>query len=294
LLESFPPAKRGAGMAVFAMGVVVAPVLGPTLGGWITDNFSWRWIFYINLPIGLLAIWMANAFIEDPPYLKKPGHRGASTTSASACWPSGSPRCNSFWTRARNSTGSLPRHRLVRGDLVRAFVAFVARELMSGDPLVDLRILKNRNFAVGVGLMTLLGGLLYGTTAVLPLFMQELLGYSALDAGLAMSPRGIAAFIATMIVGRIVGKVSNRLLIAFGFVRARLFVVHAREREFDHRHERRHLAERDERHRHQLHLRAADHLDDGHPEPAANGQRDGISISCETSAAASASPRSRR
>src|SRR5208283_2500953 len=71
LLESFPPAKRGAGMAVFAMGVVVAPILGPTLGGWITDNFSWRWIFYINLPIGLLAIFMANTFVEDPPYLKR-------------------------------------------------------------------------------------------------------------------------------------------------------------------------------------------------------------------------------
>jgi len=217
LLESFPPAKRGAGMAVFAMGVVVAPVLGPTLGGWITDNFSWRWIFYINLPIGLLAIWMANAFIEDPPYLKRTNIGGIDYIGFGllALWLA----TLQFILDKGQELDWLASHAIAWCAAISccACVAFVARELMSRQPLVDLRILKNRNFAVGVGLITLLGGLLYGTTAVLPLFMQELLGYSALDAGLAMSPRGIGAFLATMIVGRIVGKISNRLLIAVGF-----------------------------------------------------------------------------
>ncbi len=217
LLESFPPAKRGAGMAVFAMGVVVAPILGPTLGGWITDNFSWRWIFYINLPIGVLAIFMANAFIEDPPYLKNRvvGRIDTLGFGLLALWLA----TMQFILDKGQELDWLGSHAIAWCMAVScaACAAFIAWELVCPQPLVDLRILKNRNFAVGVGLMTLLGGLLYGTTAVLPLFMQELLGYPALDAGLAMSPRGIAAFIATMIVGRIVGKVSNRLLIAFGF-----------------------------------------------------------------------------
>ena len=99
LLESFPPEKHGTAMSVYSLGIIVAPVIGPTLGGWITDSYSWRWIFYINLPVGILALFMANLFIEDPPYLRR-AFRGQSTTSASASWPSGWAPCNSCSTRA--------------------------------------------------------------------------------------------------------------------------------------------------------------------------------------------------
>jgi len=217
LLESFPPAKRGSGMAIFAMGVVVAPILGPTLGGWITDNFSWRWIFYINLPIGLIAILMVNTFIEDPPYLKKTAGRiDYIGFGLLAVWLA----TMQFILDKGQELDWFGSHLIAWCFVISclACVAFIAHELTVADPLVDLRILKNRNFAVGVGLITLLGALLYGTTAVLPLFMQELLGYPALAAGLAMSPRGIGAFTATMLVGRLVGKVNNRMLIAFGFL----------------------------------------------------------------------------
>ena len=218
LLESFPAAKRGTAMAVFAMGVIVAPIVGPTLGGWITENYSWRWIFYINLPVGFLAMWLAGIFVEDPPYLKRV--RASSIDSLGfgfmAVWlallqyilDKGQEE---DWFASKAITWSA----VISGC---ALVAFIIRELTAEHPIVNLRILKNRNFAVGVGLMTLLGAVLYGTTALLPLFMQTLLGYSSFDAGMAMSPRGICAFIATIFVGRLVGKISNRLMIFSGFL----------------------------------------------------------------------------
>ncbi|MEO6970972.1 MAG: DHA2 family efflux MFS transporter permease subunit [Chthoniobacterales bacterium] len=218
LLESFPPAKRGAAMAVFAMGVVVAPILGPTLGGWITDNYSWRWVFYINLPIGLLAALMINAYIEDPPYLERVSARNIDYIGFGflALWLATLQYVldrgqELDWFGSRTIAWCVTISAL-------AFIAFVVRELSAARPLVDLRVLKNRNLAVGCGLIAILGALLYGTIAALPLFLQNLLHYTALDAGLALSPRGVGAFLATIVVGRLVGKISNRILIAIGFL----------------------------------------------------------------------------
>lgn len=217
LLESFPPQKRGVAMAAFAQGVVVAPILGPTLGGWITDNYSWRWIFYVNLPVGILAMFMAQWLVEDPPYIKR-------NKRATIDFIGFGVLC--VWLAALQITldkgqeadwlGSV----WIRWTMVISFIAmiaFIAREFAAEHPLVDLRVFKNRNFAVGVFLMTLLAGILYGTTAELPLFMQTLMGYPALQSGLTQSPRGVAAFITTFMVGRIVGKIRNRYLLCFGF-----------------------------------------------------------------------------
>jgi DHA2 family multidrug resistance protein len=196
----------------------VAPILGPTLGGWITDNYSWRWIFYINLPIGALAVLMVNAVVEDPPYLKRISAANIDYIGFGLL---------SIWLATLQYMldkgqeldwfGSKP---IVWCAIISAgaFVAFIVRELLAEHPIVDLRVLKNRNFAVGCVMILILGALLYGTTAILPLFMQNLLHYTALDAGIAMSPRGIGALAMTLIVGRIVGKVSSRLLIGTGFV----------------------------------------------------------------------------
>src|SRR5262249_55906839 len=218
LLESFPPAKRGAAMAVFAMGVVVAPILGPTLGGWITDNYGWRWGFYINLPIGIIAVFMANSFIEDPPYLRRVSARNIDYLGFGflALW-----LATLQYVLDRGQELDWLGSSTITWCIVissAAFIAFVVRELTARQPLVDLRVLLNRNLAVGCTLIAILGALLYGTIAVLPLFMQNLLGYTALDAGLALSPRGVGAFFATIIVGRLVGKVSNRVLITIGFL----------------------------------------------------------------------------
>jgi DHA2 family multidrug resistance protein len=218
LLESFPPQKRGSAMAVFAMGVVVAPILGPTLGGWITDNYSWRWIFYINVPIGLAAVMMANAVVEDPPYLKRISAANIDYIGFGLL---------SVWLATLQymlDKGQELDWFSSRPILICAvvsgltFVGFIVRELTTEHPIVNLRVLKNRNFAVGASMILLLGALLYGTIAILPLFMQNLLHYTAVDAGIAMSPRGIGALAMTIIVGRIVGKVSNRALIGAGFL----------------------------------------------------------------------------
>ena len=213
LLESFPPQKRGMAMAVFVMGIVVAPILGPTIGGWLTYNYSWRWVFYINLPIGILAVILTHTFLEDPPYLKRVsaanidylglGFLSVWLASLQIMLDKGQEldwfSSNMIvWCAVLSTVG---------------FVGFILRELLTRFPLVDLRIFKNRNFAVGNLLILLVGALLYGTTAILPLFMQNLLNYTALAAGLAMTPRGIGAFAATILVGRISGHISNRVLI---------------------------------------------------------------------------------
>jgi MFS transporter, DHA2 family, multidrug resistance protein len=218
MLESFPPQKRGQAMAVFAMGVVVAPILGPTVGGWITDNYSWRWIFYINLPVGILAALMAEWVVEDPPYIKRNQSADIDFIGFSllAVWLATlqiildkgqeADWFSAHWICWFTATS------------IASFVGFIAWEFHTEHPLVDLRVFKNRNFTVGVILMTSLGAILYGTTAQLPLFLQTLMGYPALQSGYALSPRGIAAFATTLVVGRLVGKIPMRWMLCFGFV----------------------------------------------------------------------------
>jgi DHA2 family multidrug resistance protein len=218
MLESFPPQKRGAAMAVFAQGVVVAPILGPVIGGWITDSYSWRWIFYINLPVGIGAALMAKWVVEDPPYIKRNTKADIDFIGLGllAVWlgtmqivldkGQEADWFGAEWVRWFTVTS------------IAAFFAFIAWEFHVEHPLVDLRVFKNRNFTVGLILMTSLAAILYGTTAQLPLFLQTLMGYPALQSGYAMAPRGVAAFFTTWCVGRLVGKIRMRTMLLFGFV----------------------------------------------------------------------------
>src|SRR5918911_451852 len=217
LLESFPPEKRGSAMALYGLGVVVAPIIGPTLGGWITDNYSWRWIFYINLPVGALAVFMANIFVEDPPYIKnqRPGRIDYVGFGLMAV---GLATLQLVLDKGQEEdwfSSSLILWATVFAAL--AIVAFVVWELRSDEPIVNLRILKDRNFAVGTLLITLMGVVLYGSIALLPLFLQTLLGYPATASGMAVSPRGFGSILSMIIVGRLVGRVDGRWLIMFGF-----------------------------------------------------------------------------
>ena len=217
LLESFPAQKRGPAMAVYGMGIVVAPIIGPTLGGWITDNYSWRWIFYINVPIGILAMLMAKTFIEDPPYIKgqRPGRIdfigfGLMAVGLATLQIVLDKGQEDDWFSSAFITRSIV-------IAIVALVAFVIWELRAKEPIVNLRVLANRNFAVGTALIAAMGVVLYGTTALLPLFLQTLLGYPALQSGLAVSPRGIGAVISMVLVGRLIGKIDGRYLIVLGF-----------------------------------------------------------------------------
>ena len=212
LMESFPPEKRGSAMAVFGMGVVVAPIIGPTLGGWITDNYSWRWIFYINIPIGILAVLMANMFIEDPPYIRNQ-RPGRIDTLGFALMAIGLGTLQLVLDKGQEEDWFASS--LITAAAIFAvvtLVAFVIWELSSKEPIVDLRVLTNRNFAVGTSLMTVLGVVLYGTIALLPLFLQTLLGYPALQSGMAVSPRGFGSIASMILVGRLVGKIDGRYL----------------------------------------------------------------------------------
>lgn len=217
LLESFPAERRGAAMGIFALGIVVAPIIGPTLGGWLTDNYSWRWIFYINLPVGVLAILMARAFVEDPPYLKNGAHSRIDCAGFALL---------GLWLATLQiildkgqevDWFSAPWLCWFAAVSIVSFFAFVARELRAQAPIVDLRVLADRNFAIGIILITVLGFLLYANNAVLPLFLQTLLDYPAFQSGLAVSPRGVGAVVATLVVGRLMGGFGTRVLIACGF-----------------------------------------------------------------------------
>ena len=218
LLESFPREKHGQAMATYGMGVIVAPILGPTLGGWITDNYSWRWIFYINVPVGIFAILMAQAFVEDPPYIKHAKVGGVDFLGFSflAIWL-GTMQIILDKGQEEDWFGSVW-IRWFAVISVSCFLAFVVRELRAGHPIVNLRVLKNRNFTSGIVLITCLGGVLYGTTAALPIFLQTMMGYPALQSGYALSPRGLGAFVTTFIVGRLVGRIRNRILMGIGFI----------------------------------------------------------------------------
>ena len=217
LLESFPVARRGVAMATFALAVIVAPIIGPTLGGWITDNYSWRWIFYINLPVGILAMLLAEWLVEDPPYIKRNLKAAIDFVGFGllAVWL-GTLQITLDKGQEADWFGS-EWVRWFVGISAVSMIAFVIRELRVEHPLVNLRILKNRNFAVGLALIMVVGIILYGTTAELPLFLQTLMGYPALQSGYAMSPRGCAAFVTTLFMGRMVGRVPMRWLLFFGF-----------------------------------------------------------------------------
>ena len=217
LLESFPPAQHGTAMAVYGVGIVVAPVIGPTLGGWITDSYSWRWIFYINLPVGIAALVMVNLFIEDPPYLRKAFHGAIDFLGFGLM---------ALWLGTLQLLLDKGQEmdwfatvwiRWTAGISVAALVIFVIRELTDHEPIVQLRVLLDRNFLIGTLITSFYGFILYSVTAMLPLFLQTMLGYSALDSGLTVSPRGIGALASMVTAGLLVRFIDGRILMAFGF-----------------------------------------------------------------------------
>jgi DHA2 family multidrug resistance protein len=216
LLESFPREKQGMAMAMFGLGVVGAPIIGPFLGGWITDNYSWRWIFNINIPIGVLAIYLIGRYVEDPPYIKnaRPGTIDAIGFGLLTVWLATlqvvldkgqeADWFASTWITWFSviSVGSL--------------LVLIVRELRTPEPIVDLRVFRNRNFWVGTVITTIIMAAVYSALTMLPLFLQTLLGYTSQSAGLATAPRGVGAMIAMPIAGILMSYVDSRWLMSFG------------------------------------------------------------------------------
>jgi MFS transporter, DHA2 family, multidrug resistance protein len=218
MLEAFPVEKHGVAMAFYGFGVVIAPVVGPILGGWITDNFSWRWIFYINVPVGFLASWLVRQFVFDPDYIRKlkPQRIDGIGFGLLTLWL-GTMQVvldkgqDADWFQAE----WICWFTLVSSV---AFLAFVFRELRCSNPVADLRVLKDRNFAVSCLLISIASVLIYGPMTILPQFLQGLMGYSALDSGLTQMARGVGCLVAMPLAGVMLGRCDARKMITAGFL----------------------------------------------------------------------------
>src|SRR5438874_10872675 len=217
MLEAFPREQQGKAMGVWGLGIVVAPMLGPVLGGWLTDNYSWRWIFYINIPIGLLSIIMTKLFIFDPPYIRRSGAKIDTWGIGILAVGIGSLQIvldkgqQEDWFSSPWITWTLVL-------AVLMLILFIVRELYTRDPVLHLRVFKERTYATGVFLMTTLGFVLYGSLVLLPLFLQTVLGYPSIQAGIAMAPRGLGSFIAMPVVGFLTAKIDPRKLLSVGLL----------------------------------------------------------------------------
>ena len=218
LLESFPPARRAMAMAAYALGIVVAPVIGPTLGGWLTDTFSWRYAFYINIPVGILAVIMISRFIHDPPYIKNAKVSAFDNIGFGLLI---------VWTGCLQVVLDKGQEddwfgavwvRWAVAALIVALILWLWRSWANPKGLVNLRVFKNRNFRVGCVLIAMLGMAIYVTIAFLPLYYQEVMGYTAFAAGLVVGPRGIGSFVGSPVVGLLASKFDNRLLMSLGFL----------------------------------------------------------------------------
>jgi MFS transporter, DHA2 family, multidrug resistance protein len=217
LLEAFAPQDRGKAMGFWGLGIVVAPILGPVLGGWLTDTYSWRWVFYINIPVGIASIVMTKLFIFDPPYLRKENRSvdywgiGMLALGIGALQIVLDKGQQEDWFSSNLITT------LTIVSIV-TLGALVIHELVTDNPVVDLRVFKARSYAVGVFLMTVLGFVMYGSMVLLPVMLQTLLGYPSLQAGIAMAPRGMGAFFMMPLTGLMTGRFDPRKLLTTGLV----------------------------------------------------------------------------
>ncbi|HEY3740306.1 MAG TPA: DHA2 family efflux MFS transporter permease subunit [Bryobacteraceae bacterium] len=218
LADSFPPARRGAAFAVFGITVIFAPAIGPTLGGWVTDNYSWRWIFLMNLPVGIIALALVNMVVEDPPFLKRLKNAridliGFSllTVGVAALQIMLDKGQEDDWFNSRFIT-------TLAAVSITGLVALVVWEWRQKDPLVDVRLFQNRNFATTSIMMFFVGAVLFSSTVLLPQYLQLLMGYSAESAGVVLSLGAVAMFFVMPIVGQLSSRIQARYLIAFGWI----------------------------------------------------------------------------
>jgi DHA2 family multidrug resistance protein len=217
LRESFPPEEQGMAMGVYGFGVVLGPAFGPTLGGWLTDNFTWRWIFFINIPIGILNLMLIMHFLHDPPYLKR--EKGKIDFHGIGFLILGLGALQLMLEKGESRDWFQSNFIIYLALISFVGIAlFIWRELTFDKPAVDLRILKNLPFASGTFLVGVLGLGQYAALFILPLFLQQLLGYPALDSGLLLMPRGLCMALVMPVAGRMYNRLGPRVLIASGLI----------------------------------------------------------------------------
>ena len=216
MLESFPKRERGKAMAVFGMGIIIAPIVGPVLGGWITDNWTWPWIYFINVPFGCIAAIMCKKLITDPPYAKR--QKGVKIdalgffllvvwiTCLQIVLDKGN---NADWFNATWVCWMF-------GVSCTAGILFFISQIKRKDTLIDLSVFKDMNFLAGTAMQVIIQAVLYASIAILPQFLQSMMGYTAFLSGYSMMPRGLGSLLSMVIVANITNKISNRLLVVIG------------------------------------------------------------------------------
>ena len=231
LRQTFPPAEQGMAMALFGVAVVIGPAFGPTLGGYIVDNYSWQWIFYINLPVGALALFMVSRFVHEPEDIRIANQAQAERQRKSMDWIGIAllalgVASLQYVLEEGNRLDWFDSHEIVAlsAFCAVALTAFIIRELSAPVPAVKIRLFLDPVFSSGTLIGSVMFAMLLSLTFLLPVFMQEMLGYTAVQTGVALMPRALTMMVMMPIVGRLYNKVSPRLTVAFGVL---LFVLTA-------------------------------------------------------------------
>ncbi len=220
LADTFPPAKRSMAFAVYGMAVVMAPAIGPTVGGWITDNYSWRWLFFLNIPVGIISLYFTRKLVEDPPYLDDVKKKripidyyglGLLVVGIGALQMMLDKGQEDDWFSSRFIVACA----LAAGVGV---ILFLVRELTTEHPIVDLQLFRKRNFAMTQLVMFMVGASLYSTTVLIPQFLQQLMGYSAERAGMAISAGGLVLMVLFPVAGLITSRFDPRFIVTCGFI----------------------------------------------------------------------------
>jgi len=219
LADSFPPQKRGLAFALYGITAIMAPAIGPTLGGWITDNYSWRWIFYINLPVGIMTLFLVLRVVEDPPYLKRDKSAGVRVDYLGIGLLALGVGALQILLDKGQEDDWFGSHFIVALASIASIclVSLVVWELHSKTPVMDVRLFKNFNFAMGSLMMFVLGVLLFSSLVMMPLFLQTLMGYTAESAGLVLSGASLILLFEMPIVGQLTTKIPAKYIIAFGW-----------------------------------------------------------------------------
>jgi DHA2 family multidrug resistance protein len=228
LADTFPPAKRGMAFAVYAMAVVLAPAIGPTLGGFITDHYSWRWVFFINIPVGIVSLLLSARIVNDPPHLVQMKKRAGPIDFVGLGLIAVGLAALEVVLDKGQQEDWFASHFIVTFSIIAAvaLIAFIVWEWRQEHPVVDVQLFRDRNFTASNLMMLILGMALYGTTVLLPQYVQVWMGWSAEDAGMVLSPGGVVVICLLPFVGRLVSKVDGRYLIAFGFTAVSLSLFH--------------------------------------------------------------------
>ena len=228
LADTFPPAKRGMAFAVYGMAVVLAPAIGPTLGGFITDHYSWRWVFFINVPVGIVSMVLSSRILVDPPHLVEMKKRVGPIDGVGLGLIAVGLGALEYVLDKGQEEDWFNSHTIIVFATIAAvaLITFVVWEWRQEHPVVEVKMFRDRNFAVANLMMMVLGIALYGSTVLLPLYLQVWMGYSAQDAGMALSPGGFMVILLLPMVGWLLSRVDARYLIAFGFLVTSVALFH--------------------------------------------------------------------